>query len=177
MVTWLQRIFVLLAMATALPANANLIPPSLDALDYASLRGALQSRLPDYAPGWTDHNDSDPGVALLTLFAFTAEDLAYRVALDLPGLLWPGYDPASQQPRDELAYTLLDAGYLALYPNDPRTGDWLWRLGIDTAWSTPELRAAAQRALPLPSTAMLLGADMLLCQLRGAAAQARSRRR
>ena len=103
-----RKFLLVLLAAIAAPAYANLIPPAIGAADYAVLRSALQTRLPDYAPGWTDHNDSDPGVALLTLFAFTAEDLAYRVAGDVPGLVWLGYDPDAQQTRDELAYTLLD---------------------------------------------------------------------
>ena len=35
-------------------------------------------RVPVYTPGWTDHADSDPGVTLLQLFAFLAENLLYR---------------------------------------------------------------------------------------------------
>ncbi|MCB1725025.1 MAG: hypothetical protein KDJ39_15170 [Gammaproteobacteria bacterium] len=161
-----RKFLLVLLAAIAAPAYANLIPPAIGAADYAVLRSALQTRLPDYAPGWTDHNDSDPGVALLTLFAFTAEDLAYRVAGDVPGLVWLGYDPDAQQTRDELAYTLLDAAYLAVFPNDPQAADWLLQQGIDPAWSTPELRAAARRALPLPSTALLLGVGLLLHSVR-----------
>jgi hypothetical protein len=35
-------------------------------------------RLNEDAPGWTDQNDSDPGVTLLQLFAFVSENLVER---------------------------------------------------------------------------------------------------
>ncbi len=36
------------------------------------------SLLPAWAPGWTDHNASDPGIALLELLAYVADILHYR---------------------------------------------------------------------------------------------------
>ena len=35
-------------------------------------------RIAVQAPEWTDHNDSDPGLTLVELFAFVAEALLYR---------------------------------------------------------------------------------------------------
>ena len=32
------------------------------------------------APGWTDHNESDPGISLLELFAFLTESLLLSLA-------------------------------------------------------------------------------------------------
>lgn len=34
--------------------------------------------IPAYAPGWTNHNPSDPGITLVELFAYLSEILAYR---------------------------------------------------------------------------------------------------
>ena len=34
--------------------------------------------IPAYAPGWTNHNPSDPGITLVELFAYFSEILAYR---------------------------------------------------------------------------------------------------
>ena len=35
-------------------------------------------RIPVYAPEWTDHNPSDPGITLIELFAFLGENLLFR---------------------------------------------------------------------------------------------------
>lgn len=56
-----------------------LTPPRLDDLDYATVFEALRSRIPIVAPEWTDHNDSDPGIALLQLFSHLAEMVGYRL--------------------------------------------------------------------------------------------------
>jgi len=52
--------------------------PILDDRSYQQLRDELIRRIPVYAPEWTDHNASDPGVTLLELFAFLGENLLYR---------------------------------------------------------------------------------------------------
>ena len=55
-----------------------LIGPILDDRSYEQLRDELVRRIPVYAPKWTDHNASDPGIALLELFAYLGESLLYR---------------------------------------------------------------------------------------------------
>ena len=35
--------------------------------------------IPRYAPGWTDHNVSDPGITVLELFAWLTEAMLYRI--------------------------------------------------------------------------------------------------
>jgi hypothetical protein len=52
--------------------------PILDDRSYEQLRDELVRRIPVYAPEWTDHNASDPGIALIELFAFLGENLLYR---------------------------------------------------------------------------------------------------
>lgn len=52
--------------------------PVLDDRSYQQLRDELIRRIPIYAPEWTDHNASDPGVTLIELFAFLGENLLYR---------------------------------------------------------------------------------------------------
>src|SRR5688500_19635500 len=52
--------------------------PILDDRSYQQLRDELIRRIPVYAPEWTDHNASDPGIALIELFAFLGENLLYR---------------------------------------------------------------------------------------------------
>lgn len=54
-------------------------PPRLDDLRYDTVVEDLVRRIPVYAPGWTDHNDSDPGITLIQLFAQLAEQIGYRL--------------------------------------------------------------------------------------------------
>jgi predicted phage baseplate assembly protein len=56
----------------------TLIGPILDDRTYAQLKDELVKRIPVYAPEWTDHNESDPGIALLELFAHLGESLLFR---------------------------------------------------------------------------------------------------
>lgn len=56
----------------------TLIRPVLDDRDFEQLRAELIQRIPTFTPEWTDHNDSDPGIALLDLFAFLGETMLFR---------------------------------------------------------------------------------------------------
>jgi hypothetical protein len=53
--------------------------PKLDDLDYATLRDELIRRIPQVAPEWTNHNDSDPGITLIQLFAYLGQQIGYRL--------------------------------------------------------------------------------------------------
>lgn len=55
-----------------------LISPILDDRSYDQLRDELIKRIPVYTREWTDYNESDPGIALLELFAHLGESLLYR---------------------------------------------------------------------------------------------------
>jgi hypothetical protein len=50
--------------------------PNLDSRSFGELSHALLARIPVHAPEWADHDVSDPGVTLLELLAFLAEDLS-----------------------------------------------------------------------------------------------------
>jgi len=52
--------------------------PILDDRSYEQLRDELVRRIPVYAPEWTDHNASDPGITLIELFSYLGENLLYR---------------------------------------------------------------------------------------------------
>ena len=56
-----------------------IIPPRLDDRSFADLRAELIRRIPVHAPEWTDHNASDPGIALIELFAALGDNLLYRL--------------------------------------------------------------------------------------------------
>ncbi len=52
---------------------------SLDDRRFQDIVDQMKSLIPRYCPEWTDHNVSDPGVALIELFAWMADMLLYRV--------------------------------------------------------------------------------------------------
>jgi hypothetical protein len=53
--------------------------PNLDDLTWEELVKEGRSLIPAWAPEWTNHNPSDPGITLIELFAFLGEVLIYRV--------------------------------------------------------------------------------------------------
>jgi hypothetical protein len=53
--------------------------PQLDDLRFDRTVEELTRRIPVYAPEWTDHNASDPGITLIQLFAYLAEQIGYRL--------------------------------------------------------------------------------------------------
>src|SRR5205823_8226488 len=56
-----------------------LVTPRLDDRRFQDIVDEAKSRIPRYCPEWTDHNVSDPGVALIELFAWMTDLLLYRV--------------------------------------------------------------------------------------------------
>jgi phage-related baseplate assembly protein len=50
----------------------------LDDKTYDELVAEARAALPVLSPAWTDHNPSDPGIALVELFAWLTEMLVYR---------------------------------------------------------------------------------------------------
>ncbi len=54
-------------------------PPHLDDRRFQDLVDEMKRMIPRFTPEWTNHNVGDPGVALIELFAWTAEMVLYRV--------------------------------------------------------------------------------------------------
>src|SRR4026209_2181847 len=52
---------------------------NLDNRTFDQLFQELRRRIPAYAPEWTDHNDSDPGITMLQMFSWLAEVVIYRL--------------------------------------------------------------------------------------------------
>src|SRR5215470_6279383 len=52
---------------------------NLDDRHFQDIVDEAKTRIPAYCPEWTDHNVSDPGVALVELFAWMTDMLLYRV--------------------------------------------------------------------------------------------------
>jgi predicted phage baseplate assembly protein len=53
--------------------------PNLDDRDYARIVAEAKALIPRYSPEWTDHNDSDPGITMVQLFAWMTEMTLYRL--------------------------------------------------------------------------------------------------
>ncbi len=53
--------------------------PNLDDRSYADLKKEALLRIPRYTPEWTDFNESDPGIALVELFAWMGDILLHRL--------------------------------------------------------------------------------------------------
>jgi predicted phage baseplate assembly protein len=56
-----------------------IVAPVLDDRTYDDLVAQARSLIPRYLPEWTNHNDSDPGITMLQLFAWFTDLLVYRV--------------------------------------------------------------------------------------------------
>lgn len=53
--------------------------PHLDDRSFADIVNEARARIALYAPEWTDHNLSDPGITLIELFAWMTEITLYRL--------------------------------------------------------------------------------------------------
>jgi predicted phage baseplate assembly protein len=53
--------------------------PNLDDRKYQDIVDEAKRLIPSYTPEWTNHNLSDPGVALIELFAWMSEMLLFRL--------------------------------------------------------------------------------------------------
>lgn len=56
-------------------------PPPIDPRTYSELLREATARIPVHNPEWRNHNDSDPGMTLLQLWAFMSENLLYQANL------------------------------------------------------------------------------------------------
>jgi hypothetical protein len=121
-------------------------PPNLDERRYQDLFEEMKALIPRYAPEWTDHNPSDPGITMLQLFAWLSEISLYRLNrvpdrnyikfLQLLGIEQQPPVPA----RAELTFTL----------RAPKSGWVLIPAGTQVESATP---APTASALDLPQLA------------------------
>jgi hypothetical protein len=56
-----------------------LTAPVIDDRNFDQIVAEAKTLIPRYAPEWTDHNDSDPGITLVKLFAWLTEMLIFRL--------------------------------------------------------------------------------------------------
>ncbi len=91
--------------------------PSLDDRRFQDIVDEAKQRIPRYCPEWTDHNVSDPGVAIIELFAWMTELTLYRL----------------NQVPDRMYTKFLDLLGIDLHPAQPaRTDIWFWLSGPQT---------------------------------------------
>jgi len=83
--------------------------PNLDDLTYEELMEEAISLIPSLTPEWTDHNSSDPGIALIELFAWLTEMTLYRVNRIPDANYYTFLKLLSGQPREELPSDLQQA--------------------------------------------------------------------
>jgi hypothetical protein len=86
---------------------------NLDDRSFEDLFQEMRRRIPAYTPEWTDHNESDPGITLMQLFAWLSEIILWRLNrvpeknfakfLELVGI---DLNPAAPA-RAELQFTLV----------------------------------------------------------------------
>ncbi|MGA5761799.1 hypothetical protein [Nonomuraea bangladeshensis] len=67
-------------MTAQLPPPLGVPSAAAPDRDFAALQAQAMARLPALAPGWTDHNPSDPGITLLEAVVWAVADLHYRTA-------------------------------------------------------------------------------------------------
>ncbi|MFB2881589.1 putative baseplate assembly protein [Floridanema aerugineum] len=53
--------------------------PNLDDRQFLELFEEMRALIPRYAPEWTDHNLSDPGITMMQLFAWLGEIILFRL--------------------------------------------------------------------------------------------------
>lgn len=100
--------------------------PNLDDRRFQELVDEAKRRIPRYAPQWTDHNVSDPGVTLIELFAWMTEQYLFRL----------------NQVPDKNFITFLDLIGVRLAPAQPAKGDVTFILSTTP---TPERRLIIPR--------------------------------
>jgi predicted phage baseplate assembly protein len=128
--------------------------PDIDDRTWADLVEELRSQLPHSAPGWTDHNLSDPGITLLELFAWVSELLLYRMDRVAPAtrrafLRQLGVEPAPPRPARTVVALRLP----------PRTAPYRLAAGRLVTDSTGQVRFSTTQPVDLSPAWLEQGGD------------------
>ena len=107
--------------------------PNLDNRQWIDLVDEGRALIPRYAPDWTDHNASDPGITLIELFAWLSEMTIYRL---------------NRVPERHLQKFL---GLLGLYSLPPRAARSVLSFFPEAGFSPLELQAGVEFELLEPS--------------------------
>ena len=88
------------------------LAPNLDDRTFQDIVDEAKRLIPRYCPEWTDHNVSDPGVAMIELFAWITESMIFRL----------------NQVPDKTHITFLDMIGVRLLPPQAAVADLTFRL-------------------------------------------------
>src|SRR5947208_3538516 len=102
--------------------------PMLDDRKFQDIVDQAKRLIPRYCPEWTDHNVSDPGVALIELFASMVELLLYRV----------------NQVPDKVYLTLMELIGVSLRPPRPARADVTFYLAAPALERKETIKAGAE---------------------------------
>lgn len=141
--------------------RAGIMPPAIDDRAYEELVAELVRRIPAHTPEWTNHNESDPGFALIEFFALVDDPTLNDIILENHEREWWKTLPVDDETfLGELAYSLLEAALVvALPPDTPVPEDWPKRYGVDVSLEFGELVARARA--PEPGALALLGLGLV----------------
>lgn len=129
--------------------------PNLDDRTFQQIVDETKRRIPVHTPEWTDHNVSEPGVALIELFAWMTEsiiyrlnqvpDLMYRKFLELVGITPFPAEPATVDvtfwlSTTEAPETTIPAGIEVATLQTEERDAVLFRTGRDAVARQPELK-------------------------------------
>lgn len=126
--------------------------PNLDDRSYSDLVEEGRSLIPTYAPEWTNHNSSDPGITLVEMFAYLSEMLIYRLnritddnKLSFLKLLnGPAWKPS---PEKSLGEEMREAVMQLREPNRAVTCEDFERLATAVSAEVARARCIAERNL------------------------------
>jgi hypothetical protein len=95
------------------------LSPNLFDTDFHQLVALARSRLPQHAPGWTDHNLHDPGLMLIEMLAWVTEAQVYAVSRVRSDERWAfgalfGIVPHGPVPARGMAWPMHDGRAAAL---------------------------------------------------------------
>ncbi len=144
-----------------------IVAPILDNRTFQQLKDDLVRRIPTFTPEWTDHNESDPGIALLELFASLGESLLFRFnqipdRTKIAFLRLLQMEPRPAQPaRALVAATTEDpAGVQILQGNEMKAGSVAFETNYELyVWP---LDVAGFGKMPLPDPDPVTDADLFL---------------
>jgi hypothetical protein len=146
--------------------------PNLDDRSFDELVREGLSILPAWAPEWTDHNPSDPGITLVELLAYFTEMLLYRIGRITPesklqflrllkGAEWQGWQNLARSEAGELQRAIDDTVRELAHMDCAVTAQDFERFALEAAVAHlgSEHRAEAVRTLAIPAADLEHGRD------------------
>lgn len=114
--------------------------PELDDRRFQDIVDEAKRLIPRYCPEWTNHNVSDPGVALIELFAWMSETVLYRI----------------NQVPDRLYTKFLDLVGISPFPPAPARADLVFWLSTVLDHDVVVPKGTQVATAPVPGQAEVL---------------------